>query len=146
MKVLLDTSFLLPSLGIEAGGEVADGLRGLHETETEVYCSRFSILESLWVVARLAKRTAFDLDRFRVGLRSVLESGRYLQVEESTEVFTEAVRLSLVGHEDMIDNLLYASSRLLGLKLLTLDAELKSFIQGHGLEDTLITPHTVRRA
>lgn len=40
----------------------------------------------------------------------------------------------------MIDNILYASSTQLNLKLLTLDTELKEFIHEKRLKDTLIFP------
>jgi PIN domain nuclease of toxin-antitoxin system len=44
------------------------------------------------------------------------------------------------GHKDMIDNILYANSTRLNIKLLTLDNELKIFILERGLKNTLITP------
>lgn len=143
LRVLVDTSFILPSLGIDVGREVLDGLKKLADVEAEIYYSRFSILESLWVVARLSKSPAFDADRFELGLRSVLESGRYKRVEESTETFSEALKLHTLGHKDMIDNLLYASSTVLSLKLCTMDTELKGFIRDRELDDTLILPDEI---
>lgn len=143
LRVLLDTSFILPSLGIDVGGEVLDGLKKLADVKAEMYYSRFSILESLWVATRLSRSPTFDADRFKLGLRSVLESGRYKEVEEGTETFGEALKLHMLGHRDMIDNILYASSTILGLKLLTLDTELKGFIRDRGLDDTLISPDEI---
>ena len=46
----------------------------------------------------------------------------------------------MLGHKDMIDNILYATSSSLNLKLLTLDTELKEFIHVKGLKDTVISP------
>lgn len=40
----------------------------------------------------------------------------------------------------MIDNILYASSLKLDLKLLTLDEKLKEFLEAHGLYNTLVFP------
>jgi len=54
LRVLLDTSFILPTLGIDVGEEALMGLRKLTEAKTELYYSRFSILESLWIAARLS--------------------------------------------------------------------------------------------
>ena len=48
LRVLLDTSFILPSLGIDVGEEVFKGLKRLTEIKAEIYYSHFSILESLW--------------------------------------------------------------------------------------------------
>jgi len=138
LKILLDTTFILPSLGIDVGEEVSKGLNKLDQIKADIYCSRFSILETLWVAARLSKTANFNPESFKLGLRSILESGRYMKVEEGSEIFTEALRLYIMGHKDMIDNTLYASSTQLNLKLLTLDTQLKEFIQEKGLKDTLI--------
>ncbi|MBO3809971.1 MAG: PIN domain-containing protein [Candidatus Brockarchaeota archaeon] len=138
LRILLDTSFILPSLGIDVGKEVVDGLKKLAETGAEILYSRFSILESLWVAARL---TGGNIDEaFNTGLRSILEGSRYVEAKEGPRVFAEALKVYSLGHRDMIDNILYASSAHFNLKLLTLDGELKKFIRGKGLKDTLITP------
>lgn len=143
MKVLLDTTFILPSLGIDVGEEVSKGLNKLAQIKADIYFSRFSILETLWVAVRLSKSANFDPESFRLGLRSVLESGRYIKVEEDSEIFNEALKLNMLGHKDMIDNILYASSTSLNLKLLTLDNELKEFIHEKGLKDTLMHPNQI---
>ena len=137
LRVLLDTSFILPSLGIDTGEEILKGLKRLADVKAEIHYSRFSILESLWVVARLIK--TFDIGSFRLGLRSILESGRYKEVSENYETFNEALNLYMLGHKDMIDNILYANSVHLDLKLLTLDNELKDFIHNKGLKDNIIS-------
>jgi len=143
LRVLLDTTFILPSLGIDTGEEVSKGLEKLAQIKAEIYCSRFSVLESLWVAARLLKNKTFDAKYFKLGLRSILESGRYTKVEEDSETFDEALRLYTLGHKDTIDNILYASSNRLNLKLLTLDNELKEFIREKGLNDTFISPNQI---
>jgi len=48
-----------------------------------------------------------------------------------------------MGHKDMVDNILYASSIHLNLKLLTLDIELKKFINNKRLTDPLIFPNEI---
>ncbi|MBS7612513.1 PIN domain-containing protein [Candidatus Bathyarchaeota archaeon] len=143
LKVLLDTSFILPTLGIDVGEDVIKSLKKLTDIEAEVYYSRFSILESLWVATRLSESLTFNSERFSHGLRSIIESGRYGKVEEDSETFKEALRLRMLGHKDMIDNILYATSSSLNLKLLTLDTELKQFIHDKGLKDILILPSQI---
>ena len=140
LKVLLDTSFLLPSLGVDVGREVAKGLKSLDEKEVEIYYSRFSVLESLWVVAGLLKHGEFDGERFSLGLRSITDGGRYRLLEEGAHAYGEGLRLYRLGHRDMIDNVLYASAVSHGLRFLTLDRELKEFIEDTGLEDNLMFP------
>lgn len=139
LRVLLDTSFILPSLGIDTGEEILKGLKKLIDIEAEIHYSRFSILESIWVAARLIKSKTFDIGSFMLGLRSILESGRYKEVDENYETFNEALNLYMLGHKDMIDNILYANSVHLNLKLLTLDNELKDFIRNKGLKDNIIS-------
>lgn len=90
LKVLLDTSFPLPTLGIEVGEEVKASLVKLNEIKAAIYYSRFSVLESLWVATKLLKDQVFDAERFSQGLRSVTESGRYIRVEEDAQTFMEA--------------------------------------------------------
>jgi PIN domain nuclease of toxin-antitoxin system len=143
LRILLDTSFVLPTLGIDTGREVSESLRKLDEVKAELYYSRFSILESLWIVAKLAKNNAFDADRFSQGLRSILEGGRYKGIEENSKVFEEAIRLRIIGHRDMIDNVLYSTSLHFNLKLLTLDDELKEFVRRNKLNDVLISPNQI---
>jgi len=143
LRVLLDTSFLLPSLGIHVGEEVSKGLKGLADIRAEIYYSHFSVLESLWVAARLSTSATFDKEIFSTGLRSIIEGNRYRKVEENSKTFNNALRLYMLGHKDMVDNILYASSSHLNLKLLTLDNELKGFIRERGLKDTLISPDQI---
>lgn len=63
--------------------------------------------------------------------------------KEDSETFKEAFKLQMPGHKDMIDNILYAASTALNLKLLTLDTELKEFIDEKGLKDTLTLPSQI---
>lgn len=139
LRVLLDTSFILPSLGIDVGEEVSKGLKALADIKPEIYYSHFSILESLWVAAKLSAAATFEMESFSLGLRSIIEGSEYLKVEENSKTFGDALELYRLGHRDMVDNILYASSTSFNLKLLTLDDELKEFIREEGLKDTVIS-------
>jgi len=94
-------------------------------------------------MTRLIGATDFNTEHFKIGLRSILESGRYKKIEETSEILNEALRLYRLGHKDMIDNILYASSTQLNLRLLTPDTELKEFIHKKRLNDTLISPSQI---
>jgi hypothetical protein len=67
-----------------------------------------------------------------------MESGRYEKLDESSEVFSRAVRLYQLGHVDMIDNILYAGSVHFGLRFLTVDSNFRDFIEEKDLERTLL--------
>ena len=52
-RVLLDTSFVLPSLGIGVKPEVIKGLENLAHGQIEASFSGFNILETLWVASTM---------------------------------------------------------------------------------------------
>ena len=143
LRVLLDTSFLLPSLGIDVGEDISKGLKEIADIKAGIYYSHFSILESLWIAARLAASATFDGENFSLGLRSIIEGGRYMKVEEDSRTFNDALKLYMLGHKDMMDNILYANSIRLNFKLLTLDNNLKEFIREKGLKDTIVSPDQI---
>ncbi|MEM2901629.1 MAG: hypothetical protein QXO32_02710 [Candidatus Bathyarchaeia archaeon] len=58
----------------------------------------------------------------------------------NAETFSNALKLYMAGHRDLIDNILYASSVNLGLKLLTLDEELEGFIREKDLLENTLSP------
>lgn len=145
LRVLLDTSFILPTLGIRVGSEIEECLKRLREINAEIHYSIFSILESIWIATNLMEESEFDFDRFKLGLRSVIEAKKYKRVTEDTEVFIKAFNLYNMGHVDIIDNILYADSIYFDLKLLTVDSELRKFIRDKGLKDTIMFPSQVQK-
>jgi predicted nucleic acid-binding protein len=145
-SILLDTSFILPTLGITVTGVTPEAIKFLTEVpKIEIYYSRFSVLESLWVATRISNAVS-DAETVQLGLRSIIEGHRYKRVEEDSEIFKEAFRLYRLGHKDMIDNILYASGVSLGLMLLTLDDQLKKFILEKQLKDIFISPDRLAAA
>ncbi len=127
-------------MGISTGRETTIALKKLGEAKTETYYSTLTLLESLWVAARTIHEETFDRDTFMLGLRSILEGGRYTKAQEDSWVFAEALNLYKQGHRDMIDNILYATSVRDDLRFLTLDDHLKDFLTKKGHKDTIIGP------
>ena len=135
MRILLDTSFLLPSLGVEVTG-AAEALGNLEGND--FYYSKFSILECSWIFISLErKKVAIDMETVEIGLYSIERS--YRRVIENAEVFIEALKLRRAGHTDFLDCLLYAISLKESLKFLSFDAELKKFVRKKGFEDVFLT-------
>lgn len=143
LRVLLDTSFILPTLGIRVNSEIEECLKRLKEVNAEICYSIFSILESMWIAINLIRKSEFDIDRFNLGLKSIVETRKYKRLVEDSEVFVKALDLYNMGHMDIIDNILYANSLHFGLKLLTVDRELKEFIRDKGLKDTTVFPSQI---
>jgi len=48
-------------LGIDVGKQTNRALKKLAEIDAEIYYSRFSLLESLWIAARNVGNSAFDI-------------------------------------------------------------------------------------
>jgi hypothetical protein len=68
-----------------------------------------------------------------------MDGGRYQLLDEGSEIFSEATRLYELGHADLIDNILYASSIHFGLRFLTVDRILEDFVTDKGLESTFLS-------
>lgn len=129
MKVLLDTSLLLPTLGVEV--ERAEKiLKRLKDNE--LYYSDFSILECLWVVNSLKRKGKFDRDSFETGIKSIFEC--YIRAEINAEIVLKAFEIYEMGHKDIIDCLLYSIALHNNMKFASLDNELKKFIKSNNLK------------
>jgi len=129
MKILLDTSLLLPTIGIEV--ERADKLLEKLK-DYELYYSDFSILECLWVVNSLKRKGKFDRDVFETGMRSIFEC--YTRAEINAEIVLKAFEIYEIGHKDIIDCLLYSIALHNNMKFASLDNELKEFIKNNNLK------------
>ena len=128
MRVLLDTSLLLPTLGIDVEGadEILKRLKN-----KELYYSDFSILECLWVVSSLKKKGKFDRDSFESGIKSILEF--YSRADVNAEIVLKAFEMYELGHKDMIDCLLYSTVLCNNMKFASLDKELRRFVKDNNL-------------
>lgn len=142
VKVLLDTTFLLPSFGVDVGEEVEACLKLLAEGRFEVYYSRYSLLEALFILSREVRRGRLQpweaSEMAEEGALAVVYGLR--AADEPPAVLGEAIRIYSLGHRDIFDDLLYATALVNELRLLTLDEELRSFVRRSGLRDVTMTP------
>jgi PIN domain nuclease of toxin-antitoxin system len=144
LRVLLDTSFLLPAFGVDAGEEVLNCLElmAARRERIRAYYSPFSLLEAVMVLLREARRGRLGLEgaagMAREGATKVIYG---LETANTPpEAYSLAVRLYSLGHRDLFDNLLYATAATNGLSLLTLDGELLGFLKEAGLPQVAIKP------
>lgn len=135
LRILLDTSFLLPFLGIDVGEPVTKTLQKLRGYE--LYYSELSLLEALWKIVKVV-----NIDKMSIVLEGLALIRRDLKLapidERATKIALELYRL---GHRDLIDNLLYGITLSQNLKLLTIDEELISFVKSNDYPDTFISPN-----
>jgi len=129
MKVPLDTSWLLPTLGIEVerADKILEKLR-----DCELYYSDFSILECLWVVNSLKKKGKFDRGVFETGMKSIIEG--YAKAEINAEIILKAFEIYEIGHRDIIDCILYSIALNKNMRFASLDEEFRKFVKGSNLE------------
>ena len=135
LKLLLDTTYLLPVVGIsvENVDRVLKVLRTLYSQQrVALFYSPFSLLE---IVGKLSKMS-FDRKIVSLGLRSIREFFR--PVQPTVMGYIKALDLRSRGFRDLIDLLLYATALSRGLTLLTRDESLVEFIESVGEDRSCI--------
>ena len=141
LRLLVDTSFLLPAMGIEIEKEAMEAIR--YFRMAEVHYLEVSIVEAMWKIIKVVP--ADKLDRVREGIEAIMET--YKQVNPNPQAYIDAYKLYREGHKDYIDNLLYATSQKLHLPLLTADREFIDFLKekGHPIHN-IATPDKIKQA
>ena len=136
LEILLDTTYLLPILGVDVPGvrEVLEAVEKLYKRNRALlFYSPFSLLEAVGKMARMPH----DIDRVRSGLSAIIESGVFRTALPSLDGYVETLIGRVRGFRDLIDLLLYTTARDNGIRFLTRDEELIEFIRGMG-EDTSV--------
>ena len=132
VDILLDSTFLLPTFGVEVEDIGADDLKTLKHSSKKVglYCSYVSFVEILGKLARNSTESNFEA--IDLAIRSLLESGTYGWVNPSAKAIALAFELRTKGHRDNIDNILYSTALDAGMRFLSMDEELKDFLSRKG--------------
>ncbi len=135
-SILIDTTFLLPALGIEVEPNAIRVIKYFHDVK--VHYIEASLLEALWKILKLVSED--ELDRVKVGIDAIKET--YERADPPAEAYIEAYRLYHQGHRDYIDNLLYSTSRILNIPLLTIDQVFRDFLRRRRYPtENLMTPN-----
>ncbi|RLF21717.1 MAG: PIN domain nuclease [Thermoprotei archaeon] len=146
--ILLDTSFILPSFGVEVTPYVMNVIRLLRRLEEHIniYYSTFNLVEALVVIIREVRKGRLDA----IVAEKMISSGisvvtlKLQRAREVPQVYSNALRLYSMGHKDLFDNLIYSIALANGLRLLTVDKELREFLRANNLEDVTIMPNELR--
>jgi len=146
LNVLLDTTYLLPTFGVTVRGlglEDIDRLRRLAVAgRVKFYCLSVVWVELLGKVSRETEKVGRDTtDIVSLAIESLLKSGLYIWLEPKSEDLIIAFKIRLDGHKDLIDNILYATSLNNNLILLTMDRELKEFLEKKNYKTENIKEH-----
>jgi hypothetical protein len=132
-KVLVDSTFLLPTLGVKVSQLSDSDLRELTKlrSRTKFFCIHQTLVEVLGKVGREWRSGSDEnvAETIAEGLRSILESDLYTWISPSTKALMNAVQMRQKGHRDMIDNMLYSTASDLDLLFLSIDMELTKFLE-----------------
>ena len=144
--VVLDTSFLLPFLGIRVRGVDGRVLKRIEELATGRRGGPRLCYHELMLPELAAKAFSTSL---REGLEAVPEeaiegflsivSGMFIEVLATTrEDLNVAYALRLVGHKDFFDCIAYAAAKTRRGRLLTLDRSLRESVEEAGLDTSVL--------
>lgn len=133
LKVLLDSTYILPSFGIEVEGFSVDHMNQLREAsikgKIKFYCLSIIWIEIIGKVCRERERLRENIDDVvDMAVKSLLESGFYKWLTPTRNAIKMAFKLRTLGHRDNVDNLLYATSIENDMIFLTMDEKLKEFL------------------
>jgi hypothetical protein len=132
-EVLLDSTFLLPTLGVKVPQISDSDLNELAKlrSKTRLFCIYQSLVEVMGKVGREYTSTSEENvpEIVEEGLRSLLESDLYTWTSPSIEALMDAVEMRRKGHKDMIDNMLYSTASNLGMLFLSIDIDLVKFLE-----------------
>jgi len=144
IKVLLDSTYILPSFGVEVEGISAEHIAQLREAAVKGRV-RYCCLSVIWVevigkICREKERLGENVDDIvDIAVKSLMKSGFYEWLTPTMNAVKLAFKLRMLGHRDNIDNLLYATSVVNHMQLLTMDEDLKSFLSKNNFKvDNLI--------
>ena len=126
-KILLDTSYLLPILGVEIKNIQAAFEKIISDNEqkkVKLYFSRISLFEALGKISKIK----YDETRVKQGLEAILESEIIEEVVIPIKAYLEAMKLKNEGFNDFIDLLLFETARANQIQFLTRDRPLQKFV------------------
>ena len=126
LKLLLDSTYLLPIVGVEVEGieEALIFLKRLRDEEkAEYYYTPFNLFEIIGKLSRLN----YDVNRVTIGLTAIEEEFKLIQ--PTRQAYLKALTLRAKGYRDLIDLLLYTTSQTSDIIFLTRDYTLIKFLK-----------------
>ena len=155
VKVLLDTSFLLPIVGIRIKDIKDKDLRILeklsYEKKVTFYVSEIIWVEFVGIIHKLIRKTSKNnrddiINTISIGLSSLEQSGYINWINISRREIEYALLLKEKGHKDVIDNLLYSIALLRGMYFLSIDTKFINFLKANNFKTNMfITPEELLR-
>lgn len=144
LKVVVDTTYLLPIFGIGVKGLTDEDLLLLRKLSLEgtikLYLVPVIWSELLGKVYREASKYKVDDKRTSFAIKSLYNPRFYKWIKPGYKAIKLAYKMRKLGHRDNIDNILYATALTRNMMFLSMDQELKEFLDKVELpQDNVIT-------
>ncbi|MEX2703439.1 MAG: PIN domain-containing protein [Candidatus Baldrarchaeota archaeon] len=134
-KLLLDTTYLLPLLGLQVP-QLKDYEKIFPKllTKFETFFSPLSLVESKWVLLRLLKDRELEykraaLRRFRLGVKTIVKSEKLNQTILTSYEIEKYADLLLDLVKDYFDRMIVSTAKAYNATLLTEDITLKKILK-----------------
>ena len=139
-RLVLDTSFILPFLGVEVEGVDPGLVEEYAEQGYELLYPLLAVPELLGVLAKVVERRGLGglPPEALEGLEALLAGEDVKLVAPRLEHLETALRLRLAGHRDLFDCILYATALHEEASLLTLDGELLESVRRAGFDPAVV--------
>ena len=140
-KIILDTTYVLPILGIEVEGLDRDILD--HLIKYELYYPALLLVELKGVVLKEARKRGLESipEQAIKGLNFLIYSGEINIVAPTGEDLKVMYELLRRGWKDIFDLSLYATAIRIDSRVLTMDKSFKKFLKDHGFHYQLLITH-----
>ena len=142
MKMLFDTTFLLPLFGIKVDVIDVDRLIALRESLRErgigVAYPKLLIIELIAKIAKEASKLGEMPLKVLDAFEALLSEVDVELVEPSIKHVATAIEMRIQGHKDVFDNILYAMALHENMRLLTEDKKLIDFLRDKGYRTDII--------
>lgn len=140
-KIILDTTYVLPILGIEVEGLDRDILD--HLIKYELYYPALLLVELKGVVLKEARKRGLKSipEQAIKGLNFLIYSGEINIVAPTGEDLKVMYELLRRGWKDIFDLSLYATAIRIDSRVLTMDKSFKKFLKDHGFHYQLLITH-----
>ena len=140
LRILIDTTFLLPALGVGVEEEAEDIIPFFRRVK--VYYLEVGLLEAIWKILKIADSGA--LKRVKMGIEAIRKT--YNLITPPAEAYIEAIKIYEMGHRDYIDALYYSTAKSASLKLLTIDRKFIEFLADKEYNiKNIITPRELKQ-
>ncbi|MHA1676286.1 MAG: hypothetical protein ACTSU6_03825 [Candidatus Njordarchaeales archaeon] len=147
IKVLLDTTYLLPTFGISVEGLTEKHLIELRQLRlkkhVEYYCIDIIWIELLGKIYKEQKKRRKNIDAYLdLSIKALKSTDFYKWITVPPDALILAFKIRKLGHKDQIDNVLYATAKVNNMIFLTMDNEFKTFLTEKGFDTQILKDHT----